>query len=86
MRLKESENLETVKQLHTQLWESLLERDEVFAENYLKRCIKKLKQRKVTSAVGSYMKTSGFWVSVLVGAVVVPIIVCFLVWAALLTE
>ncbi|GAA4840106.1 hypothetical protein GCM10023310_17420 [Paenibacillus vulneris] len=91
--LKESGKQHDIKQLHSELWSRLQEKDEEFAESFLKACLEDLaynaeespRPNLLSKALG-LLKERGFWIAVAIGIVCPLGLTFFFLWAALIVE
>lgn len=87
MVLKDSEKREEIQALHAELWNELQHCDEAFAKSFMTNCLKSLKERHIQrNSLKNFVTTRGFWISVVVGSLLGPLVVVLFIWVSLWVE
>ncbi|UQZ84733.1 hypothetical protein SK3146_03988 [Paenibacillus konkukensis] len=86
--LKDSPRKDQLQALHAELWDKLQEQDEELAVRMLEDGLKSLEREPAAKleVVKNFLRTKGFWISVTLGVLTVPLLFILFVWAALWVE
>ncbi|MFB6365956.1 hypothetical protein ACFCP7_18135 [Paenibacillus elgii] len=87
MVLKDSEKREEIQALHIELWNELQHCDDAFAKHFMTDCLKRLRAgRMQRNTLKNFVMTRGFWISVIMGSLLGPLIIVLFIWVSLWVE
>lgn len=88
--LRDSEDTEKIRLVHSDIWTKLQDRDELFAKTFLDHSFKSLEKNRVKSTLSGtikdYIKSPIIWISILIGVLIVPVFLLAFIWTSLILE
>jgi hypothetical protein len=88
--LKDSEDAENIRLVHSDIWTKLQEQDEVYAKTFLDDCLKSCEKKRVkytlSETIKDYTKSPIIWISIIIGVLIVPVFGLAFIWISLILE